>query len=38
MVLFDVTFFAEQVLVVALAFLLDLVFGEIPDKVHPTVW
>lgn len=38
MVLFDFTFFVEQCLVVALAFLLDVVFGEIPDKMHPTVW
>ena len=25
-------------LIFALAFLIDLVFGEIPDRIHPTLW
>lgn len=35
---FDVSFFADAVLIFALAFLIDAVFGEIPDNAHPTVW
>jgi len=35
---FDLSFLADSVLVFALAFLIDVVFGEIPDHAHPTVW
>ena len=28
----------DSVLIFALAFLIDLVFGEFPDRIHPTVW
>lgn len=34
----DFSFFVESVLIFALAFLIDVVFGEIPDRAHPTVW
>lgn len=36
--MFDVSFFLDSVLIFALAFLIDVVFGEIPDRLHPTVW
>ncbi len=35
---FDISFFADSVLIFAIAFLIDVVFGEIPDNAHPTVW
>jgi adenosylcobinamide-phosphate synthase len=35
---FDLTFLADSVLIFVLAFLIDVVFGEIPDHAHPTVW
>ena len=38
MFLFDVSFFVDSLLIFALAFLIDVVFGEIPDHAHPTVW
>jgi len=28
----------DSVLIFVLAFLVDLVFGEVPDRFHPTVW
>jgi len=34
----DVSFFVDSLLIFALAFLIDVAFGEIPDKAHPTVW
>jgi adenosylcobinamide-phosphate synthase len=34
---FDVSFFADSVLIFFLAFLIDAVFGEYPDRIHPTV-
>src|SRR5674476_1078719 len=34
----DLSFLVESVLIFALAFLIDVVFGEIPDRAHPTVW
>ena len=34
---FDVSWFIDSVLIFALAFLIDLVFGEYPDKIHPTI-
>lgn len=36
--MFDVSFFLDSLLIFVLAFLIDLVFGEIPERVHPTVW
>ncbi len=27
----------DSVLIFALAFLIDLVFGEYPDRIHPTI-
>ncbi|MCX8150694.1 MAG: cobalamin biosynthesis protein [Candidatus Bathyarchaeota archaeon] len=38
MVLFDTAFFVEQILILAVALLIDVIFGEIPDSIHPTVW
>lgn len=35
---FDVSFFVDSLLIFTLAFLIDVVFGEIPDHLHPTVW
>lgn len=35
---FDLSLLADSVLIFSLAFLIDVVFGEIPDKAHPTVW
>ncbi len=35
---FDVAFFVDSVLIFVLAFFIDVVFGEIPDRAHPTVW
>jgi adenosylcobinamide-phosphate synthase len=35
---FELSFFTDSVLIFALAFFIDVVFGEIPDKAHPTVW
>jgi cobalamin biosynthesis protein CobD/CbiB len=35
---FDVSFFVDSFLIFVLAFLIDVVFGEIPDHAHPTVW
>jgi adenosylcobinamide-phosphate synthase len=34
----NVPFFTDSLLIFALAFLIDVVFGEIPDNAHPTVW
>lgn len=38
MLAFDVSFLFDSLLIFALAFFIDVVFGEIPDNVHPTVW
>jgi adenosylcobinamide-phosphate synthase len=35
---FDLSLFTDSVLIFTLAFLIDVVFGEIPDNAHPTVW
>lgn len=35
---FDFSFFVDSTLIFVLAFSFDMVFGEIPDKAHPTVW
>ncbi len=34
----DFSFFTDSLLIFALAFLIDVIFGEIPDRAHPTVW
>ncbi len=36
--MFFTWFFLDSVLIFTLAFLIDVVFGEIPDRLHPTVW
>ncbi|XHH10159.1 MAG: cobalamin biosynthesis protein [Candidatus Bathyarchaeia archaeon] len=33
----DLTLFTDAVFIFALAFLIDIVLGEIPDRIHPTV-
>jgi len=38
MFLIDGVTLVDSVLIFVLAFLVDLVFGEIPDRFHPTVW
>lgn len=35
---FDLPFLTDSALIFSLAFLIDVVFGEIPDNAHPTVW
>ena len=37
MFVFDLSWFLDSALIFALAFLIDIVFGEYPDKIHPTV-
>ena len=34
----DFSFFVESAFILALALVLDSVFGEPPDRFHPTVW
>src|SRR5512138_826109 len=34
---FDLFWFIDSILVFALAFLIDVVFGEYPDTIHPTI-
>ena len=34
---FDLSWFLDSALIFVLAFLIDMVFGEYPDKIHPTV-
>ena len=34
----DVSFLVDSVLILLLALIIDFVFGEVPDRVHPTVW
>jgi adenosylcobinamide-phosphate synthase len=38
MFVIDVSFLLDSVLIFSLAFLIDLVFGELPDRIHPTLW
>ena len=33
----NISLFLDSVLIFALAFLIDLVFGEYPDRIHPTI-
>ncbi|HYA78103.1 MAG TPA: cobalamin biosynthesis protein [Verrucomicrobiae bacterium] len=34
---FDLSFFVDSVLIFILAFLIDAVLGEYPDRIHPTI-
>jgi len=34
----DFSFFVESALILALALVIDSIFGEPPDRFHPTVW
>ena len=34
---FDLSFFVDSSLIFILAFLIDMILGEYPDKVHPTI-
>jgi adenosylcobinamide-phosphate synthase len=37
MFIFDFSLFIDSVLIFIFAFLIDLIFGEYPDKIHPTI-
>ncbi len=37
MFILDISLLADSVLIFALAFLIDMVFGEYPDRIHPTI-
>lgn len=34
----DFSFFSDSLIIFLLAFLIDLIFGELPDSLHPTLW
>ena len=34
----DSSLLSDSLLIFSLAFLIDLVFGEVPDRIHPTLW
>jgi adenosylcobinamide-phosphate synthase len=38
MLLIESSVFVDSLLIFILAFLIDMVFGEFPDRIHPTVW
>jgi adenosylcobinamide-phosphate synthase len=38
MQLTDFSFLIDSVLILLIALIIDAVFGEVPDRVHPTVW
>lgn len=38
MFVIDFSVLFDSLLIFSLAFLIDLVFGELPDKIHPTLW
>ena len=38
MLLLESSIFVDSLLIFILAFLIDVVFGEFPDRFHPTVW
>ena len=38
MLLTDFSFLIDSVLILLIALLIDFIFGEVPDRVHPTVW
>ncbi len=35
---FTVSFLLDSLLIFSLAFLIDIIFGEVPDRFHPTLW
>ena len=34
---FDFSWFVDSALILLLAFLIDVVLGEYPDRIHPTI-
>jgi adenosylcobinamide-phosphate synthase len=34
----NLSFLVDSLLIFVLAFLFDLIFGELPDSIHPTLW
>src|SRR4030066_2093160 len=34
----DFSFLFESAVILALALFIDVIFGEVPDRFHPTVW
>jgi adenosylcobinamide-phosphate synthase len=38
MFVIDISLILDSLLIFSLAFLIDLVFGEVPDRIHPTLW
>jgi len=34
----DISLILDSLLIFSLAFLIDVVFGEVPDRFHPTLW
>ncbi|MEJ2241814.1 MAG: hypothetical protein P8Y18_06705, partial [Candidatus Bathyarchaeota archaeon] len=38
MFVLESSFFSDSLVIILLAFLIDLVFGELPDNLHPTLW
>ena len=38
MIALDFSFVVDSVLILLIALLIDFVFGEVPDRIHPTVW
>jgi adenosylcobinamide-phosphate synthase len=34
----DLSFLTDSLLIFVLAFFIDLIFGELPDSIHPTLW
>ena len=38
MFLTDFSFLIDSILILLIALLIDFIFGEVPDRIHPTVW
>jgi cobalamin biosynthesis protein CobD/CbiB len=38
MFIIDISLLSDSLLTFFLAFLIDLAFGEVPDRIHPTLW
>ena len=38
MLLTDFSFLIDSILILLIALLIDFIFGEVPDRIHPTVW
>jgi adenosylcobinamide-phosphate synthase len=36
--LLDFSYFIDSSLILLIALLIDTIFGEVPDRIHPTVW